>query len=298
LLWSSVFFSWAIVLRPYLALIVGIFALYYLFNKKILFSEIIKLGTICILPLLLLITPWALRNYFLFRQFIPFQQDKYAGYGYTQSELQSRKLIAALGEDGTTYWDLKAMASYFHPDFYKKSSFQYSKYLVRDTTFINDLEKIRYSFINNYYSGTAVEDELLVSQMKELNSKYKKKYPFRYFLINNFKKILKFWGHSGSSYLPANASNKWFKILEIVNKLIQSLLYYTVLIFGTYGLWKFRKHDKIGYVLLMPILVLTLLFPLFFKLFEPRYSFPFYYPCLIGLCLLIQSIFKKLSFLQ
>jgi len=253
-----------------------------------------KLAAVCVLPFVLLITPWIVRNYLLFNRIIPFQQDMYAGYSYSPSELESRKLASALGEDGGTFWDNSSMASFFYPKTFKTSDFKYPRYLVRDTTLINEFENIRHDFIGNYYNRSGMEEESLVARMKKLRIVYKKKYPFRFFGVNNIKKIRTFWIHSGSYYVAVSNDSQWEKFLTWGNKLLQSLLYYLVLFLGTLGLWRLRKYDNMGYVLLVPVVMLTLIFPLTLALLESRYSVPFYYPGLIGLCLFIYTVAKKL----
>ncbi|MGQ0739691.1 MAG: hypothetical protein ACT4OJ_11570 [Bacteroidota bacterium] len=296
LFFASVFFSWSVVLRPFLLTFIAVFALIFLWRlvKKKSFSVIPKYAAICLLPLVLFIAPWAFRNYNLLGKLIPFQQDIYAGYNYYPSELRLRKLMTSMGEDGSTFWNPGTMASYFYPASHTTSRFTYPGYLKKDTVFLNKLEQARLEFISNYAKRNNQEEILLTAKAAELETEYRKEHIIRYYLLNPLKRVFTFWGHSGSWHLPRSNRGGIIKAIELGNKLLQSTLYFLVLVFGTWYLWKSRKASPFTAILLVPVIALTVLLPFVFGFMEPRYALSFYYPCLIGLVLFIASVQARL----
>lgn len=292
----SFFFSWAIALRPYLSIIVAIFAIAFLFQmrKRKKMTVLPKYIIICSIPLLCFVAPWATRNYSIFGKFLPFQQDMYAGYGYLPSEIKIRKLMKIMGEDGTTYWDPKAMISYFKSKTHSTSEYTYPGYLKRDTIFLLKLEQVRKDFISDLIKGGSQEDLLLMSRIDSLEKEYKKKHSIHVFFLSPMKRVVKFWGHSGSYYLPQTDKGGIFKLILFANKLFQSALYLLVLFVGAYYLWRVRRQNKFAPVLLIPVIGITFIMPIVFGLLEPRYSLSFYYPCLVGLILFVVSIQEKI----
>lgn len=292
---SSLFFSWAIVLRPYLLVVVAFFGLWFLVHiiKKKEFSNIPKYVFASLLPLLIFVLPWTIRNYRLLGKPIPFQQDIYAGYAYYPSELEIRKLATSMGDDGSTFWDPKAMASYFYPPTAATSQFSYPGYLKKDTSFIETLEQTRNEYISGYSKRTTEEEGQLTKKIDEIDHEYKKTHQIRFYIFNPIRRIIKFWGHSGSYYLPKTNRGGAIKLIVLGNKVLQSALYYFTLIFGTAYLLINIRRTPFAIILLAPVIILTILLPLIFGFMEPRYAMSFYYPCLIGLTLLIASVFNK-----
>lgn len=284
---SSFFFSWAIMLRPFLVVMVIALALIFFIRKNLGFKTYGKLFVLSILPLALFILPWIARNYRASGKIIPFQENVYAGYGYKPAELEMRKLATALGEDGGSFWDTKAMASYFSPERYQTSLYQYPGYIKKDTLLVQQLESIRNEYIRVLPTIKKQEGNSLIGEISSLRSAYIKKHPLRFYLLNPIRRSIKFWGHNGSYYISVEKGNR---VILYGDKIIQSVLYYLVLILGTVGLWKLGRRNEMGYIMLMPLILLTLMFPLLFGFMEPRYALSFYYPGLVGLVLLADAV--------
>jgi hypothetical protein len=290
LFYASIFFAWAIVLRPYLSVIVLILALILLLRKRSVYPLLPRIIAFCALPFILMIGPWVIRNYNLTGKIIPFQQDMYAGYGYRPAELQIRKMVNSLGEDGGTFWDPTAMASYFSPETYSTTKFTYPAYLVSDTNLYSRIERLRNAYLDSTIVRTAEQENSLKSEATGIRADYIKKYKLRYYIINPLKRAAKFWGHSGSYYLP---SQKQPNILLLGNKVLQSLLYFSALLFGTIGLMLYSRKNDFGWILLIPLIFLTIFFPVVFAFMEPRYAMGFYYPGVIGLLYLFHLLTKR-----
>ena len=205
LLLSSLFFSWAIVLRPFLIVVIAFIAIPYLYRivKKENLKVMAKIFIVAAFPLVAFLSPWMIRNYNLTAKFIPFQQDIYAGYNYHPSELAMRNLMTSMGEDGSTYWDPKSMASYFYPTTYTTSLYRYPTYLLRDTSYIRRLEDLRLELISGFSKRDSSSEKLLATKITGLALEYKRNFSVRIWSLNVLKRVVKFWSHSGSYYLPS-----------------------------------------------------------------------------------------------
>jgi hypothetical protein len=288
---ASLFFSWAITLRPYLLFIVICFAIAFLVQRKYPLKELVKLAIVSLIPLILFLGPWTARNYFVLGKPILFQQDTYAGYSYGSAELSLRKLASAMGEDGSTFWDPTSMSSYFSPDHHAESVFHYPLYVIRDSNLYPRLGAIRRVYLDSFCQRTHFEDYALAQRISALRMTYVKHYPFRYYIVNPLIRATHFFGHSGSYYISVDKRNSF---VVRWNKYFQSLLYYLVLIVGTVGLFRLGQKDKIGIILALPLLLLSLM-PLIFGFMEPRYALAFYYPGMLGLVIMGDLIVNRLG---
>jgi hypothetical protein len=288
---ASLFFCWAITLRPYLLFIVLCFAIAFLLQRKYRLKELVKLAIASLIPLIILLGPWTVRNYFVLGKPILFQQDTYAGYSYSAGELSLRKLASAMGEDGSTFWDPTSMSSYFSPDYHVESVFHYPLYIVRDSNLYPRLGAIRRVYLDSFCERTHFEDYALAQRISVLRMTYVKHYPFRYYIVNPILRTAHFFGHSGSYYISVDKRNSF---VVRWNKYFQSLLYYLVLIAGTVGLFKLGQKDKIGVILALPLLLLSLM-PLIFGFMEPRYALAFYYPGMLGLVIIIDLMANRVG---
>jgi hypothetical protein len=289
---SSFFFLWSVMLRPFLLLIIGLFALIFLVRKRIAFKQYPRLVVAAIIPLFIIVLPWVARNYSITKKIIPFQEDIYAGYGYLPSELKARRLMTTMGEDGGTFWDPNAMASWFTVKTFRSSRFEFPAYMKRDSDFLFQVENIRNEYLNSFGSRTPSQEKLISDKLATLRSAYIDKYPIHYYLLNPLRRTVKFWGHSGSYYISAENANK---AIVTTAKFIQSILYFLVLFFGTFGLVRLARKNDIGWIMLLPLIILTIMFPMIFGFMEPRYALAFYYPGMIGLTLILEPIWNRIA---
>jgi hypothetical protein len=288
---SSFFFLWAIMLRPFLVLPIALIALIFIIRKRIPLKNYLSLIIPAALPVFLLLVPWVWRNYKETGKIIPFQQNVYAGYDYKPSDISTRRLMNSMGEDGGTFWDPSSMASFFSPNDYTTSSYRYPTYVKRDTFLYNNIEKLRTTYINTCDARNQLQEKELATQASILRRYYKKTYKIRYYLFNPVRRSIKFWGNSGSYYISAEKGNK---LLLTADKAAQSLLYYLVLIFGTIGLVILGRRNDMGYILLIPVVTLTIMFPILLGFMEPRYALSFYYPGLLGLIIFLESVKRRI----
>jgi hypothetical protein len=287
---ASLFFCWAVMLRPYLVVIVGLLALMFLIKKRLPLREYGKLVLSAGIPIVFVILPWPARNYSVIGKPVIFQQDVYAGYNYYPSELATRKFMTALGNDGGTFWNPATMAAYFSPHEYCLSTYSYPGYLKKDIRFIDSIERVRTTYISNYGNRSESEEKSLASRASALRLMYIHKYPLRYFILNPMERLARFWGHSGSYHISSVGVNQ--TIIGTI-KVTQSVLYFLVLIIGTIGLIKLSKREIFGLCLLLPLLTISILLPILFGFMEPRYGMAFYYPGIIGVMILGEPLMRK-----
>jgi hypothetical protein len=288
---ASFFLSWAVMLRPFIIVLAAAMILIYILKIRMSIKAYARLAIIAMLPLVIFAGPWLFRNYSTQGKVIPFQQDIYAGYGYKPTELASRRLMTAMGEDGGTFWDPSAMASYFAPAHYKSSTFHYAYHLRNDSSLIKEIEALRAAYISSFYTRSADDEKAMVYQMRQIRLQYISRHKLYYYLVNPFRRVTRFWGHSGSYYISTENSSQPYLVRLI--KYLQSALYYFVLVFGTIGLINLSRKNGIGWILLLPLIILTLFFPVLNGFMEPRYALAFYYPGLLGLVYLFDSICKR-----
>jgi len=283
----SVLLAMATILRPYFGLIF-LFVLVLLFLKYgVAFLTVFKNGLVYASVLLLLLAPWIARNYVRSGKLILFQQDKYAGYDISKELELTRKMLAAIGEDGTTMWDKTAAAGYFSPSMYKTSIWKVPAEISSDTILSSNFLAIRNLCIDS------VDDR---SQSTAYNfhfnafmDQYKAKNKVRYYFLNYINRVKVFLFHSGSYYYRYKEGDGCSKKINYYLKGTQSLFYYLCLIPGFIGLLLIggKKH---GSIFLIPSLTLILVFPILLGWVEWRYFLPFYFFHQIGLFYLFHEV--------
>ena len=92
LLVSGLFLALSILFKPYLFplfILIGVEFLWFHRAEKIIknIQKTFISSMLISLPLLVINTPWTIRNYFVFNKFIPFQEDINAGYNYSEATL-------------------------------------------------------------------------------------------------------------------------------------------------------------------------------------------------------------------
>jgi hypothetical protein len=243
-----------------------------------------KKAVLISLPLVLMITPWVIRNFQVMNRFIIFQQDMYAGYAITEGELTIRKTLNTLGEEGGIWWNKKAAASYFSRRSLGTSKYTYPSYIKNNPVTFAKFESFRKVSLDSTLSSKDVKNKAA-----SIISYYKSAHPVRFYFINHIKPIIRFLIHNGSYRLPMDIN----KPLEFMIKLSQSLLYYCYLILGSIGLIILTSKNKRNSLFLLPTIYLIFLFPVFLGLSEWRYFLPFYLFHQLGVLYLINNWYKK-----
>lgn len=295
----ALFFALLVSLKPYFILFLffpfvdiatGGFAF-----SKFYFAKALKLTLITLCVLFALLSPWIIRNYFVFHRFIPFQESIYAGFTYSESDLACRRFIAAWGGSSGQYWDKRSAACYFIPRPNVQCQFTFPDYAFTSGYSLVDIDSVRskYVFFQKHYSDSL--NEIISHDFDRLTTIYKTENPFHYYLISPLLITKIFLFHSGSYYLPISPSFNCYQSWQFGFKLLQSVIYYFTLLAGFAGLLILFIRNRSSAILLAVPCYLIALFCFYLKASEFRY-FNHSHPVLIlGSVYLVILLIQKLS---
>lgn len=105
--------AWLVFLRPYMAPLLGIWPIIYVYQscwKQALNWRKLWLGSLLLVPFVMADSAWTARNWLVCRQFIPLQ-TAYAGIPFPADYLEARRFAAALGEDPVE-WSTSSLMSW------------------------------------------------------------------------------------------------------------------------------------------------------------------------------------------
>lgn len=270
---SSFFLVYAMILRPFvifLALAIGLIMLIR-FRRDLVF--LLKKAMVPVGFAALMLLPWIIRNYARFERFIPLQQDQYAGYGINPQAVKLRSVLNKMGQDGNSIWDNKTAASYFIGDTIN-SKWSYPGYLKNDSQLISVLEFMRQAYFSNPEQKMMHKD--FFQAYKKALRLYRTNYPLRYHIINPAKRLKRFAIHSGAYYFSYSGSKECDLAFMRYIKLLQTIFYYSVLVFGTLGLGLLVMKNSIHWIFFATTLSLIIFFPVIMGWTEIRYFLPFF----------------------
>lgn len=272
LLLSGLFLGGLVVLKPYFALVYLVIGVQWLFRNGITRAGLLRTSfhsLIVSLPLLILLCPWIVRNYSSQNRIFLFQQDIYAGYNYTKSELAFRKYVSAWGEN-FIFWERSSAGCYFMPSGAIPCDYQLPAFSHSSTEDSLAIEQARKGFIELQRNHTDSLDLVISNMFVALHEKFKKQKPFHYYIAAPVKLFVTFILHSGSYYLPFHKANPCFANWQYGLKGSQSLIYWLSLLVGVPGLFILSTKQK-DYTLLFLGCFILVLFPIGLKAIEWRY---------------------------
>ena len=287
---TGIFLGLMITLRPYLILLflpIGLTFCYQCWRKKEYWQLLVKNVLIVSLPMILLLSPWVIRNAVVFNRFIPLQDDMQAGYKYSESYYAMWDFIAAWG-GSIQSWDKRAAGCIFEPRFNQDCTFEYPDYVFTSKYNFEDLEQLRQEYIEVCLSFNADEDRAVASKFGQYKDAFIKEHPLRYYLLAPLQLSFEMIFHSGS-YNIATIGSGWLKWPSLLFKIMQSILYYLMLLLGVFGLLRFLQSPFILNLIFTPCIILVL-FGMILKAPEFRF-FIHAYPVLV-----ISAIIFALSF--
>lgn len=220
-------------------------------------------------PILVFLSPWAIRNYGLYHTFIPLQINVYAGYDYSDAELAFRRYLRAWGGD-FIFWEPGHAGCYFLPKEGIPCTFTLPDYVYTTQYGPTEVESIRQRFINFHRQYSPEADSALTHAFDRMTENYRSEKPIRFYMLSPLLLTKQFLVHSGSYYLPVHANAPCYHPAQLAVKLSESLLYWLGLIVGVPGLAliSFRKKGILFGALPW---ILIILFPLALGFAEARY---------------------------
>ena len=235
---SSALIAVSIGLRPYIALLLPAMIWYSIEHQAVsgLLRMSIRKIVLVLIPIVLIIGPWTVRNYVKYDSFAPYEYDlinAYYGEDFVKSpQGAKRRFLTAIGESDIP-WDIASAASFFEPDHseYKINSKYKFPVWLRESVPMSQLESIRSMLV------TGDVDQVTTNAFDHLVERIKSESPIRYYLLNNFKRVSYMIGHSGSYYLPISKKFTCFKQYQLIWKVFESFVYWMAIIFFPLGVF-------------------------------------------------------------
>lgn len=267
-------------IKPYFALLIPIALLVWLFHRVSL-RRVAQRALILLVPALILLVPWWVRNARHFGHFFPFQQDLYAGWGYQEPELRMRSFIALLGGDATTWWEPGALSCLMVKDPPLPCTASWPAYLSPSLRARIDRLQATYFALQE----GKVSDAHAIAAIDSVSAAYRHAHPFRAAVLNPLHRVKLQLVYSGSNLLPFHGANPCYRPWMLMAKLMASAAYAASLlglVLAALLAVTGRLRNHWGW--LLPPLYLIVFFPLLFGSVEWRYFISVY---LIDLFLLL-----------
>jgi len=285
---SGLFLSLVCLFKPYFVLLFLLLGIeFILYNKtyKTIFQKSILVG----LPLVIMLSPWIIRNYVIYKKIIPFQENTIGGYWLSQSHQAMNNFLKSWGGN-TIFWETKSPSYYFLNEDKHTQEYQFPPYVFTHAYSLKELLVLKKRMIKLNQNYTEKEDISIAQEFDKLSSNYKKEKPLNYYIVSPLKRMKDFIFHSGSYYLPINQGFQCYEPYQIIIKIIQSFLYYGALILGFIGLVWVVKKDYKNYILVAIPIYLLILFSFFIKLAEWRFWIPSYPILIIGVMYFVDKL--------
>lgn len=283
---SSIILAYLVGLKAYFIPFYIMYLFYWLIegviNKKEINPKIVLYSFI---PLIIMLTPWVIRNYLKLDKFIPLQQDMMAGYKYSKTEVAALEFVKSWGGNNS-YWSSET-PSYFFMNKEINKNYKFPEYIYTSKFNYDTLLKYRSHVLEMKFNYNQNLDSLYADKFEKLKESLAHEKPVIYYFYSRIIAFKGFLLHSGSYFISAIYKYKY----------IQSLIYYIILFFGflssiisihgciTYILSK--KSDFFIYfkilTITMPFFIVLSIFPITFKSSEWRYLWSVY-PNFIILC--------------
>ena len=280
LLLVGLFLALSVLFKPYFSLfflVIGLELMWYergeLIKKS--FRKIVIQGILVSIPLFILDGSWTVRNYILLEKFIPFQQDIYAGYRFTDADKAYVAFLKNIGES-YIYWDKKSAGSYFQGGNEFKSVFTFPARIFGQHITMKQIEDVKQTYMKYKQNGSDSLEKQAINQFNFLSDNYRNDHLFfsRFGVPLILCKNLLI--NSGSYYLPIKQDSPCYHSFQFLIKIFQSFLYYFTLIVGSIGLIKMLFAIPNTFILALIPLYLILFFPLYLRQTEWRYFVPSY----------------------
>lgn len=300
--WASIFLALLTVLKPYFVLVYPLFfiSVWFILKRNTKecsfftknFTSIYK--TIFLgLPLLMLLTPWIVRNAIVLGRFIPSQQDFYAGYNYGKAHLAFTEFAGAWGA-GSVFWEPKEAGCYFLVNGVTPCDYSLPEYALADSYTRDDVERVRqdFLFLQKNYSGEF--DEKVAAEFEQLTRIYRQERPFMYHVGARYMFFRKMFLFTYKYNFPIFKSSDYYWVFQNLFKTFQAVIQFSLLIFGTVGLLNLAYKRKVSFIFILIPLIIAVSF-LELRTTERRYVEHVYPFLLIGVTLVLTAISEYLK---
>jgi hypothetical protein len=290
---AGLFLGCATLLKPYFSLLYLPIGIVFLFTKSLSKIQAIKNSILIALPLIILSTPYTLRNLISYHRFLP-SSELYAGTFYSKADFAYWNFITSWG-GSIIFWDKHSAACYFQPNPTIQCEFEFPPYAISGGYNMTDIENVRDMYFRyQNHSSLALEDSVY-NEFNRLTNLFKQYHSFRYHFISPLNIFRQYVFHSGSYFLPIRKDFQCYKSYQMLIKISQSLLYYFSLFAGFTGLIIIFIKNKKTYMNLFIPVVLLLMFPFVFKQTEARYFINAYSFLILGSVFIITQVLSYIS---
>ena len=277
LLLTGFFMSYAILMKPFLIPWLICFFISILLTSSS-FKVILKNLLVFSTSFLILLAPWIIRNYRATGEIIVFTKPMF--YPCKKLVRSCTDFITAWGGDAI-WWEGKCKTAgtyFFQTDVNENCEYKFPDYVFTVDYNLADFKELR-NQIAIFQSNTSNDsmDFAISSRFEMMKESFIKNRPVVYYVITPFLRMKSAFFKSGSYYI--NGTNLPLKAIKI----LQTILYWLPLFFGTLGLLIFGfRHIKNPFNLVLAGLPVCLIVTLAFiiKVNEWRY-FIHLYPILI-----------------
>lgn len=279
-LWAGIFFAWAVFCRPIFgAFGVGFMALLFMKKNKSgklsLQSPSLSLShsLLLLLPLLLALSAWTIRNKVTLNRFIPLEDAWHLSYPhepeYGEGGMAIRKLIRTWGGD-MLYWTEGSMGNVLmNPN----SALTVQKDLPQ-RIYTSDYQADSIQLLISYYNQG--NQQKAASMANRFLGSYQQNKPLEAYFLSRIRLTANFFFRLIRHDLPYPSKDK-IKPYQFVIKAFYILYYYLWAILGMLGgifiLWK--KEKRLSLWLLFPI-SMTLILTMVLGMIEERYLLPLF----------------------
>jgi hypothetical protein len=304
ILLTGAFIAWCVFLKPVMAGILLLFALYILFRdlKKGRIRDLNwKYLFIFLIPFVMLDGAWAYRNYKHYNRIIPLTKTTYYSFMEKSYLVHLVKFQQCYGGSNDVT-EPKSDVFFYRPRPFKMkikvtpppyiytSKFNYdSLVMVRDM--IHDIDHCPYSYEYKMKRG-----QIVSAKLDAYAASIKKEKPFLYQVRSRITMFKTYFVHSGTHNLFYKGSWELNKI-ELLIKVFYSFLYIIVISVGFAGIFYllFTHFRNADYLLLsLSGLFFAFVFPLLLRMDQIRYFIPGYPIFLLFAVYLLISLVNRI----
>lgn len=278
LLFSGLFLTWVVLLRPFTLLYVFPILIYITYKNRKKLNDILRYNFIFLLPFIIFECFWIPRNYFNTKEIIPLQDAYVPGqeYGYTYgcdidciakfSVVEIRKLISSWGGNSIWYkpgsemhWFLSYKPLDFKNHLFVKNNIFFDGF--NKDSLINLKKDLQFSYNKELSYNERVKIDLeIVQKCKKFKAIYMKNKPLNYFFISHLNRIKNFLFVNPTQDWPGASFTKnsiYYKLYKSISILIYLL---TLLFIPIYGVIHLKNKNMFGLICFSYACILIFIF--------------------------------------
>jgi len=304
---ASVFLAFLTLLKPYFVLLYPLFFLDFAIGNQIFtpsnwksnFSNLTVKSIVLALPLILLLLPWAARNFVVLDKIIFSQENVYAGYKYKRAELAFRRFTYAWGSD-FIFWNPQSRNPTYY--FLKEHSeihdqIKLPQHAITQGYSMEEIERVRQDYLQLQEHYSFELDDDVTARFDRLTSVYKNEKPFMYYVGSGFISAKKILLHTNSQFLLLfiNPKSACYSGWQAVFRIVNSGIYLITILFGFAGIAVLTIKRKIGVIFAVIPLFLILFFGFYDRHAEGRYFIQGFPVLLLGAIFILYWFSSKHS---